>query len=473
MTNKTNKIIDIQQVDGAWCKVTATDRKLFENALSYEYTWYKKGKFAKKPMHETGFLIDRRNNEFMLGLLPFVKNILRKKGYETRLLKSDIANIVTSVKLTDTPNVKDIIFRPDQLDLIRKAAKRKRGIIKSPTGSGKTILSMGLISMLPKGSKTLFLVHTIDLLDQTIEELKEKGFTKIQKIGGGGDTKVDPEALIVVSTNLSYVKLAKKDRGLDIYFTMVIVDEAHHAADLKNSYGTILKLSWAPFKIGFTATPPSLSQNKYKKLCLTALIGPVLGKLTVEEGIALGIIAKPLISLIPVPYENHIADLYKYKDIYKDGVVESLTRNKLILQQAKKRNDKSKTVLILIKQLEQGEVLSEMASSMNFPIRYINGSTIFNVRNEVKRLFSEKVIGTVVTTLWKEGINIPSLDCVINGCGGKGEIQTLQMLGRGLRRTELKKTVEIIDFLDPYRFLAQHAVMRLQTYSENGWLDFN
>ncbi len=127
----------------------------------------------------------------------------------------------------------------------------------------------------------------------------------------------------------------------------------------------------------------------------------------------------------------------------------------------------------MVKELQHGENLTNMADELVLPVTYIHGNTSAPTRAKVKKLFSEKVIGTVITTvIWKEGINIPSLDCVINAIGGRGEIQTLQLTGRGLRRTDLKHYVEIIDFLDPYRFLAQHTVMRLQTYAKNGWLNY-
>jgi superfamily II DNA or RNA helicase len=67
-------------------------------------------------------------------------------------------------------------------------------------------------------------------------------------------------------------------------------------------------------------------------------------------------------------------------------------------------------------------------------------------------------------------VNIPSLDCVIFASGGKSDIATLQGIGRGLRTTDEKKTFVIVDFLDPYRFLAQHTIQRLRIYVENNCL---
>jgi superfamily II DNA or RNA helicase len=52
------------------------------------------------------------------------------------------------------------------------------------------------------------------------------------------------------------------------------------------------------------------------------------------------------------------------------------------------------------------------------------------------KLINKEVRCVIATTVWREGIDIPSLDCVINAAGGKSEIMTLQGVGRGLRKTD-------------------------------------
>ena len=56
-------------------------------------------------------------------------------------------------------------------------------------------------------------------------------------------------------------------------------------------------------------------------------------------------------------------------------------------------------------------------------------------------LKSGKIQCVIATVSWVEGVDIPNLTCVINAGGGKSEIQTLQKIGRGLRKTETKDTV--------------------------------
>jgi len=60
---------------------------------------------------------------------------------------------------------------------------------------------------------------------------------------------------------------------------------------------------------------------------------------------------------------------------------------------------------------------------------------------------------------------------VINAAGGKSEIMTLQAIGRGLRRTDTKDQVIIVDFFDSSNYyLLGHFGERISIYSENDWL---
>ena len=106
---------------------------------------------------------------------------------------------------------------------------------------------------------------------------------------------------------------------------------------------------------------------------------------------------------------------------------------------------------------------------MGLQARFISGDTSSKIRADLKQALEEKQVYCVIATIWKEGVNIKSLDVVINAAGGMSEIATLQSIGRALRVTETKKKITIIDFVDAYRYLNHHAIMRLRTYVENEW----
>lgn len=92
--------------------------------------------------------------------------------------------------------LKDIELYDYQLVAINRAIAAERGILELPTGSGKTEIAAAIIKAL--GLKTLFMVHTKDLLHQTIERFKLR--LERDDIGIVGDSNWDTASDIVVGT---------------------------------------------------------------------------------------------------------------------------------------------------------------------------------------------------------------------------------------------------------------------------------
>jgi len=360
---------------------------------------------------------------------------------------------------TFPPKMIGIALRPDQLALIERVITNLRGVIHAPTGSGKTALATGVIKCFP-GAKTLFLCHTKTLIDQTASMFREQGLDVSLVVEG----KMNLSGEVVVATHQSFCKI--KDKTLP--FQIVIVDECHHLSNPSVTYAEILSKLLSPIRIGLTATVPSSLESI---LTMEGFLGPVVGELTVEEGIDLGILAAPRIQLMRVPKDHEASDLRRYSDIYDCCVVENGARNRLITRIARGLVKSGRSVLILVTKIEHGKRLLETGAMLGLEMEFIQGATERDARIRLQSALQNKRIKCVVSTaVWREGVNIPSLDCVINACGGKSEIMTLQAIGRGLRTTEGKRDVLIVDFLDPHRYLAEHAIQRISLYVENGWL---
>ena len=420
--------------------------------LSFEKEYWKQGQYAKEKNTYQASMVKR--HEVLTGLVPRIVSHLKKKD-----IKFSISGYNEKLKPTNKPNIKGITFREDQLRLIEAAIDNQRGLIISPTGSGKTVIAAGLISCF-KNSKVLFLMHTIDLLHQTAKEFEKFGLKNISIIGAG---KKDLTGQIVIATRQTLANINTKDY-FDL-FDITIVDESHHAVG--GQYETIMTNNLSIMKIGFTATE---QKTKEKALSLEGLIGPVIGELSLEEGIEQGILCKPKVTLISIPYKP--TDTRQYHKLYEEQIINSRTRNRIVIKAVKKRVLKNKSCLIMVKEIEHGENLMEMAEVLNLDnIIFIQGKTEGKQRQEVKQALQDKKIkAVIVTAIWREGVNIPSLDCIVNAVGGKSEIMTLQAIGRGLRTFKGKEEVEIIDFIDCHKYLSSHFTRRLQIYVRNKWI---
>ncbi|OYT14925.1 MAG: hypothetical protein B7C24_15820 [Bacteroidetes bacterium 4572_77] len=384
------------------------------------------------------------------------------------------------------PFLKGITFRDYQVELINIACSKNRGLIESPTGSGKTVIFLGIMSCYPK-LNILVLCHTVTIISQTIEELKKFGFKDIQQFGGGAKIQ-KPSKRIVISTIQSFVKLNQKDY-ID-YFDCVIVDEAHAVAKQKSNYSKVLGNLLAPIRLGFSATP---LKDPEAKFTYEGLLGKVIGKLTMKEAEKLEILAKPKLKLIKADYPDNLTSIWNYQDTYEKirengklvngerlkvgaytaGITENNPRNQQIVGLAQEFSSKKQTVLIFVTHIEHGILLQdEIKNLVGCTVPFVQGSTPQEERDIIKKeLLLKKIKICIATVSWMEGLNIPNLCGILLAGGGRSEKQLLQKIGRVLRRTKNKEQAIIIDMLDlGNRHLITHTGDRLAIYSDLGWI---
>lgn len=446
----------INILDSVHCQASRDLIPYLKEVLKYPSPYYKEMQYGKKRIERDAFLIDKKGM-FLTGFLPRIKHSLAEQG-----IKAEInGNLVKLRPETAAPYIKGEVLRPDQIELNRKVVLHQRGIVLSPTGSGKTFLILSILSRFPSAS-ALILCNLLSIARQTRDELTKYGYKDVKLIDADGKT----HGKITVGMAPSVAGIDPREY-VDRY-DILIGDEFHHCSDLNGQYARIFMQSAAPIKIGLTATLPP---DEKRRMIMEGCAGQVIGEVTIEEGIEKGFLAKPRIVLLAPPPIPNLNDYRTYEKIYERAVVLNEERNVMIVEAAQQYVNEGKTVLIFVVKIGHGDYLMDIANDIGFPMTFVRGTTPVEVRDEIKKAVGNKQIKCIIATaVFKEGVNIPSLDVVINGAGGQSEILTIQYVGRGLRVTEEKDEVYIVDFLDTGRFLADHAVKRLRIYRSNGWL---
>jgi len=448
--------ITITIINNIYCRIDKGLSFLYP-CLSYKYIYWKQGIYRKERCEITKKVIINSNYTYT-GLIPRIKEHCNKNNF-----KLDIHNQKQKIPHKQ-PEIPGITLREDQKKLVDIACKKQRGIIEAPTGSGKTILQMAILSCFPN-KKALFLCPSLSIIQQTYEELLKYKFANVGMLGGG-NTCYFPN--IMTATVQSFIKLNLSD--YKNYFDIIIIDESHHLHKFNSTLSRILQTLNSPIRLGFTATPNLTDEGK---LASESFLGPIIGKQTINESAELNILAKPKIKLFKTQFRQDIRDIAKYQDVYQKGIVENQSRNILICRIVNNYLSQGKTILIMVTKIQHGEILLDTFLKMyNKKIPFVKGDTETETRDKLKNLLNEKKINCIIcTVVWKEGINIPSLDVIINASGGKSEILTLQKIGRGLRRTKEKEEVLIVDFFDPsHPYLISHFGERITLYMNNKWL---
>lgn len=474
----------IIQTDPIYCKVEpARDFQLIKKLFEYKSIYWQQGAYKKTPKEAISCLANHPHKGwFLTGFVPKIKQYCLENNIPFEFESFSFNEKIKQIE----PNLPEITFRKEQAKLIQIATKEKRGIIKSPTGSGKTVLAGGLISQFPKAN-CIFIVHTAALFSQTIKKFQKWFNNDIGWIGSG---EYNPKRITICMIQ-SVNKILMKDKKIKKYkhekyeeFSdllseqhIVIIDEMHHLCQQNGHYIELMEHCLAEIRIGLTATTNPPKSKTKEALVGEGYLGPIIGEFTLEEGIEKGILAKPRLKLIPVPFNADIANLYKksYPQMYKNGIILNRQRNKLIAKEAALMINQGKSVLIMLVDVVHGhaamiqEILLDVYEYESF---IVNGGTKIDLREEIKsNLKSKNIKCVIVTNCWSEGVDIPSLDVVILAGGGKSEIRVLQTVGRGLRTSEGKEEILIIDLLDPYPYLAQHTLERLRVYYEMGILN--
>lgn len=452
----------IKIVNPVYAKAEKKDIPILKEILSCPATTWKnvydpkQKRIRKKEITYPKYFIDKEGF-FLLGFVKRVKDYLQKSDIELTII-----NEVNWLDHRQLKEPKGITLREDQKTIVEQALIAKYGIIKSPTGSGKTILAASLITSCQV--KTVFLCHTLTLAHQAKSDFKNVGLEASLYIGTEKNI-----SNLTISTIQSFSKLNQEELT---DWEMVIVDEAHHLSSLDTLYGKTLRMMPSYFKFGLTATVPS-DINKEHFMTMEGLLGPVIGELTLQEGIERGILAKPKVKILQAPENKLVKDLRKYQDVYEMAVVRSYGRNNLIMNYVKQLAEEEKTSLILVNKIAHGQILERIGQRLGLKIQFIQGKDDSATREYLREALQTKQIDCVIaTTIWKEGVNIPSLDAVINAAGGKSEIATLQSLGRGLRSTTDKKDVLLVDIFDNnHHYLINHFAERFLVYQEMGFFD--
>lgn len=489
----------------------ASDVKLIRPILRYEkQTVYRKPPF-NQIIYGTSVKFMVKNQLFFTGFIPRIIEYCKNQNIPLEIKEGPSSfNIPIQHPSIDCKFLKGITFRPEQVELIKTALDRKRGTIIAPARTGKTVIAGGIIASLD--TKSVFVVNTRDLLDQTVDEFKSFGFD-VSIVGKG---EKDLSGKVVVATYQSLRTLLNtKEFSL---FGLIIIDECHHIKIEEGSYYDIIFKTLAPFRIGITATYPTV---EHEKLLVEGLLGPIIGEITHEEARELKIQAKPKLRLIKIPEQDALKNMSTYLEAYMFGIIKNRARNRLIMKTAVEYLEDDNTVLIIVTRIQHGIFLEDLFRKFypeyNTPFLCGNADPATekrlekierdlpllkekrkrtsrvlmlekerediletrqrlrensSKRSEYRKLLSERKVKCVIATnIWNEGVNIPSLNVVINAGGSKSETPTIQMSSRSLTACPGKEYGVIVDFFDPnFTTFIDHFGERITTYMELGWI---
>ena len=337
----------------------------------------------------------------------------------------------------------------DSLQATRKEGN-DRALVVMATGTGKTVLA----AMDSKDFNTvLFIAHRKEILRQAKDTfVTVRGLDPDRDCGFFFAEMKQPEKDFLFASIGTLCRDANlKDIDLNRY-EYVVVDEFHHAA--ANSYRKVLNLLKPKFLLGLTATPDRMDSEDVRVLCNDN----VPYEIHMQDAIRFGY-------LVPFDYWGISDDSIDYSKVrFTNGRYDS---NDLVkrYRRSQKRNDlirdnyllrAGERTLAFCANRQHAKDMKEYFESNGIRSRIIvsnsleDGIVSDDRELSVKELVDGEVDVIFTVDVFNEGVDIPQVDTVMFLRPTESETIFLQQLGRGLRLSEGKERLTVIDFIGNY-----------------------
>lgn len=334
-------------------------------------------------------------------------------------------------------------LRPYQKDAVEKVwsswhddGVRTPAVVMA-TGGGKTHVIASLAERWnetkpPSTRRVLVLAHRTELIDQASARIRKTGFRGRVGIVKGQQNACAAD--IVVGSVQTLRGETRRDLVRDV--GLVIVDECHHAVaksymNILEHYGALPKLDGPAVAVGFTATMFRADRKQ---------LGDVWTHIPFSLGfsdlVGMGYLVPP------VSYRIRVSDLdlgsvkmshgdYQVDDLGR-ALGESLAPSAVI--RAYEKHAKGRQALLFTPTVDLSMEMAALFADAGYRTGHVDGKTPKSERTKtIKRYKNGQIDILCNCSLFTEGTDLPSTECVIMMRPTKSQALFIQIVGRGAR----------------------------------------
>jgi superfamily II DNA or RNA helicase/SOS-response transcriptional repressor LexA len=418
---------------------------LTSSALSTNKEWN-----MKVSARNSSSIVDKVINEFQDDFeIGEVVNESYIKKYEEIYKKQFLVYQRSKEELFKELNV-EIIPNSMQVEALQNLEdlrkENDKALIISATGTGKTYLAaFDAKAFNPK--KLLFVVHRLNIAKKAMETFQTV-FGKTKKMGLYSGQKKELDKDFVFSTVQTVSKSNHLEQFSKDYFDYIIIDESHRSG--AQSYIRLINYFTPKFLLGMTATPDRTDGNDIYSLFDYNIAYEIRLNKAMEENM-----------LIPFHYYG-VTDLSANDEIIENEsdfrLLSAEERvNKIIKKIQFYGSDNGVTRgLIFCSRKNEAKDLSEKFNQRGYKTVALTGDSsederataIYNLESDDLRIKLDYIF---TVDIFNEGIDIPKINQVVMIRPTQSAIIFIQQLGRGLRKTDEKHYLTVIDFIGNYK----------------------
>ena len=329
-----SNVLSLKKIDEVYLKATAQPHIMRE--LSEHFT-FNVPNARYMPQYKAGIwdgklrLLSYHNGTIYAGLVSNIQEFCEERDYELECELDADENFSMHeadefIKELNIPS--DLIPRvyDYQIEAFVSAVRKRRMLLLSPTGSGKSLIIylLARFYLEEQDKKLLIIVPTTSLVAQMTKDFEDYGLSnstnKVHQIMAGRSKET--ESRIVISTWQSLFRMSKKYFD---QFGMITIDECHGVKS-KSLTGILTKTPNVKYRFGTTGTLDGMLTNK---LVVEGLLGSVRRVIETKTLIDAKVLSDFVVKAIILQHEEKVSSALKYQDEI-DYLIENDSRNTFI-----------------------------------------------------------------------------------------------------------------------------------------------
>lgn len=338
----------------------------------------------------------------------------------------------------------------DRLDVERTVHGRFRNLVVAATGTGKTLISafdFKRFQTAHPNARLLFVAHRKEILEQARksfrEVLREANFGELW-VDGQEPSRRDALFASVQTLNSRFDEIARLPAD---HFDYVVIDEAHHST--AESYRKVLGYVAPKILLGLTATPERMDGGNI----LDDFDQHIAAEIRLPEAIQRGLLVPfhyfavtDSVDLSGVSWRNGRYEVGELTRLYTESdrrVGEILTKCHDYLT-----DPKGVRALGFCVSKDHARFMGQKFLQQGFRAAVLTGDDTTEHRTNVRRALLKGDINYLfVVDIYNEGVDLPEVDTLLFLRPTESLTVFLQQFGRGLRLSEGKENVTVLDFV--------------------------
>jgi superfamily II DNA or RNA helicase/HKD family nuclease len=389
-------------------------------------------------------------------------------------LTTDLKISLSGLEVRPFPHQQDMLER---LRIEREIRGRNRNLLVAATGTGKTVMAAldyrDLRKKLGNGNpKLLFVAHRKEILKQSLRTYRE--VLDDASFGEFLYSNEDPLEWNHVFASVQSLNLRRLEQLAAEHFDIIVIDEFHHATAA--TYRRVIDHFNPKELLGLTATPERMDgQNVQGEF----FDGRIAAEMRLWEALENDLLCP--FHYFGIPDGTDLTNLGWQKGAYTDRDLDNLftgnhARARIVLSQIR---DKVSTpgamrALGFCVTKAHAHFMADFFRKTGFQAVALDSDSPAAARAQALDDLQKRKIQVIFSVdLFNEGLDIPDVDTLLLLRPTNSATIFLQQLGRGLRRTDTKPVLTVLDFIGQHRaeFRFEEQFRALTNLSRNRLVD--